>query len=158
MEGVKHLVECQCVLPQFRNKTPVVYHKFVVFSIINDSNSVLQSVAKCNNCGILHRVFEIGKSEILMGDEDGAGSILSKEDMRLMIPSSISQVLDSYSADIPTWQQCLFLIENEKWDVPIVISKEQNEDNGTVKGKIMKIGAGGRIKLETFVDQTYIEK
>jgi hypothetical protein len=158
VEGIKHLVECQCILPQFRNATPPVYHKFVVFSVVNDSDSVAESVAKCNNCGILHRVFEIGKSEILLGDEEGSGSILSKDDMRLMIPTTISQVLDSYSADVPTWQQCLFVLENEKWDTPIVIAKEQNEDNGTIKGKIMKLIPGGRVKLETFVDQMYIER
>jgi hypothetical protein len=91
-----------------------------------------------------------------LGDEEGSGSILSKEDMRLMIPTAISQVLDSYSADIATWQQCLFVLENEKWDVPILIAKEQNDDNGTVKGKIMKIVPPGRVKLETFVDQMYL--
>ena len=50
------------------------------------------------------------------------------------------------------------VLENEKWDTPIVIAKEQNEDNGTIKGKIMKLIPGGRVKLETFVDQMYIER
>ena len=156
MQGVKHLVECQCVLPQFRNANPPVYHKFVVFSVIGESDSVMEKVAQCNNCGILHRVFEIGKSEIMTGDENGAGSTLTKEDMRLMLPSPVSQVLDTYSADHPTWEQCLFIVENKKWDTPVVVSREQNDDNGTVKGKIMKITSNGGVKLETFVDSIYI--
>ena len=110
MEGIKHLVECQCVLPQFRNASPPVYHKFVVFSVVNDADSVVNKVAQCNNCGILHKVFEIGKSEILTGDEDGDSSVLTKEDIKMMLPSSVSNVLENYSADLSTWEQCLSLI------------------------------------------------
>lgn len=156
MEGIKHLIECQCVLPQFRNANPPVYHKFVVFSVVNDSDSVINKVAQCNNCGILHKVFEIGKSEILTGDEDGTSSVLTKEDIKMMLPSNVSNVLENYSADLPTWEQCLFIVENKKWDTAIVVSREVNEDNGTSKGKIMRIAEGGGIKLETFVDNIYI--
>lgn len=156
MEGIKHLIECQCVLPQFRNANPPVYHKFVVFSVINDSDSVINKVAQCNNCGILHKVFEIGKSEILTGDEDGASSVLTKDDIKMMLPSNVSNVLENYSADLSTWEQCLFNVENKKWDSPVVVSREVNEDNGTSKGKIMRITEGGGVKLETFVDNIYI--
>ena len=156
MEGIKHLIECQCVLPQFRNANPPVYHKFVVFSVINDSDSVVNKVAQCNNCGILHKVFEIGKSEILTGDEDGTSSVLTKEDIKMMLPSSVSNVLENYSADLPTWEQCLFIVENKRWDTAVVVSREVNEDNGTSKGKIMRVAEGGGIKLETFVDNIYI--
>lgn len=156
MEGIKHLIECQCVLPQFRNANPPVYHKFVVFSVVNDSDSVINKVAQCNNCGILHKVFEIGKSEILTGDEDGTSSVLTKEDIKMMLPSNVSNVLENYSADLPTWEQCLFIVENKRWDTAVVVSREVNEDNGTSKGKIMRIAEGGGIKLETFVDNIYI--
>lgn len=156
MEGVKHLVECHCVLPQFRSVNPPVYHKFVVFSMINDSDSVVEKVAQCNNCGILHRVFEIGKSEILTGDEDGLSSVLSKDDIKLMLPSSVANVLENYSADLPVWEQCLFVTEHKKWDTSIIVSSEVNEDNGTRKGKLMRIVEGGNIKLETFIDNVYI--
>lgn len=156
MEGIKHLIECQCVLPQFRNANPPVYHKFIVFSVVNDSDSVVNKVAQCNNCGILHKVFEIGKSEILTGDEDGTSSVLTKEDIKMMLPSSVSNVLENYSADLPTWEQCLFIVENQRWDTAVVVSREVNEDNGTSKGKIMRIVEGGGIKLETFVDNIYI--
>jgi hypothetical protein len=159
MEGIKHLVECQCVLPQYRNNKSgkPVYHKFVVFSVINDSDSVVEKIAQCNNCGILHKVFEIGKSEILVGEEESSASVLSKEDIKLMLPSSVAQVLENYSADLPVWEQCLFITENNKWEEPIVVSKEVNNETGSSKGKIMKIQEGFRIKLETFVDETYVE-
>ena len=74
-----------------------------------------------------------------------------------MLPSSVVQVLENYSADLPVWEQCLFITENNKWEDPIVVSKEVNNETGSSKGKIMKIQEGFRIKLETFVDETYVE-
>tara|TARA_R110000851_G_scaffold210246_2_gene362649 strand:- start:179 stop:568 length:390 start_codon:yes stop_codon:yes gene_type:complete len=129
-----------------------------VFSVVNNSDSVIEKVAQCNNCGILHRVFEIGKSEILMGDEDGTSSILSKEDIKLMLPTAVSQVLETYSAELPIWEQCLFIVENKMWDNQVIITKETNDDNGTCKGKLMTICQSGNVKLETFVDSIYIER
>ena len=79
MIGQKHLVECHCVLPQFRLNTTVLYHKFVVYSEFNSDGSVITKYAQCNNCGVIHRVFDIAKSEILMGNENNI-SIIGIED------------------------------------------------------------------------------
>jgi hypothetical protein len=155
-QGIKHLVECTCVLPQFRKKNPPVYHRFVVFSVVNDSDTVVKKVAQCNNCGILHKVFEIGKSTILLGDEEGLGSTLTKEDIKLMLPTNVSTVLENYNADLPTWEQCLFVFENKCWDSVIVITKETNEENGASKGKIMTLTPGGNVKLETFIENIFV--
>ena len=35
-EFIKHTIECNCVLPQYKNIVPIVFHKFIVFSIINE--------------------------------------------------------------------------------------------------------------------------
>ncbi len=35
---IKHLIECQCMLNIFKNKTKPVYHKFKVFSEIDDND------------------------------------------------------------------------------------------------------------------------
>lgn len=156
MLGIKHLIECQCSLPQYRNAKKPVYHKFVVFSVINDSDMVIEKIAQCNNCGIIHRVFDIKKSEILIGKEDGKNSILSKEDMRLMLPSAVTQVLDTYSCDQATWEQCLFLVEHKNWDIPLVVSREEDTNTNTIKGKIMHIMPAGGVKIETFSDSNFI--
>jgi len=68
--GVKHLVQCRCVLPQYKSALTPVYHQFVVFSVIDETDSVISKIVQCNNCGILHRIFEVGKSEILSGKEE----------------------------------------------------------------------------------------
>ena len=41
MAGIKHLIECHCMLPQYRNKKDRQYHKFVVFSIIDNADCVI---------------------------------------------------------------------------------------------------------------------
>ena len=68
-EYVKHLVECHCVLPQYRNRQELVYHKFTVFSLLED-DSVVEKLVRCNNCDAVHRVFDVCKSEIFIGDLD----------------------------------------------------------------------------------------
>ena len=66
------MVECHCVLPQYRNRKEVVYHSFVVFSIIDEAGTVIPKHATCNNCGVIHNVRDICKSEIIPGREIGA--------------------------------------------------------------------------------------
>ena len=41
--GVKHLIECHCILPQFKKKQPPIYHKFTVYSKFNsDTGNVIE--------------------------------------------------------------------------------------------------------------------
>ncbi len=46
MFGLKHMVECNCILPQYRNQTPAVFHQFVVFSIINRDDELQPDYAQ----------------------------------------------------------------------------------------------------------------
>jgi hypothetical protein len=159
LQGIKHLIECQCVLPQFRGKNPPVYHKFLVFSILKEDDSVIEKIAQCNNCGIVHKIYDICKSSILVGDEDASGTVLTKEDMKLMLPSSVSQVLESYNCDITTWEECLFVVENNLYsdDKHIVLTRDNNQETGLIKGKLMRLLPGGKIKLESYVDTLEID-
>lgn len=153
--GVKHLVECQCVLPQYRNSKPPVYHKFVVFSTIDENGSVIAKNAQCNNCGIIHRVFEICQSEILQGKESSTASVISKEDIELMLPSNITQVLKNYDSELATWEHVLHCYSNEEYDTPIIISKEDmGEDQ--IQGKMIRIKKNGMVSIETFTSTTAI--
>lgn len=65
LECVKHLIQCNCILKQYENVEPPLFHKFIVFSVINENGSIKPSYAKCNNCGGLHKVTEVGVSEKL---------------------------------------------------------------------------------------------
>ena len=98
MKGVKHLIQCHCVLPQFRGADPPVFHKFVVFSVIDDSDAVVERVAKCPSCDAVHRVTEIGQSEIVHG-RDGSSSAIDIEDVKSQRPTPIVSILERHKVD-----------------------------------------------------------
>ena len=150
MKGLKHLVECHCVLPQFRNKKERPYHKFVVFSVIDKADGVIPKHAVCNNCGVIHNVYDIGKSEILVGQESGA--IIQKEDIELMIPTSISNVLKSYDCDISVWEHVLFVMQNSIFPEKIILSRDV--DGEIISGKILTIEEINKYQIKPYSMRT----
>ena len=100
MYGIKHIVECHCVLPQYRKRKNPLFHKFIVFSVVDEGDTVVAKHAQCNNCGVIHRVFDICKSEIVTG-RDELGSLLSIDDIKFTIVPDVARVLESYSAELP---------------------------------------------------------
>jgi len=124
MNGIKHTVECSCVLPQYKNKTKVTFHKFVVFSVIDNNDKLEHSYEQCNNCGIIHKVIDLCKSKILVGKEN-LRSITTVDDIRLSIPDSVGDILENYNCDLAAWRQALFIIEHQKWGEAIVIDREK---------------------------------
>jgi hypothetical protein len=143
LDGIRHLIECHCVLPQFKSRTPVVYHKFIVFSVVNDDH-VQPKLAQCNNCGIMHRVVDICKSEIVHGLEEGS-ALRTIDDIKMNIPQRLSDFLLTQKLDLPTWEYIEFILDN-KLDRPIMISKT---DTGTISQmKILHITSDGSFKIK----------
>ena len=122
MQGLKHLVQCHCILPQYRKMKDPVFHKFVVFSTIDNNDNVEPKNVQCNNCGVIHKVFDICKSEILHSKED-LKTLISKKDIQMMLPNKLSEILDSYDVDLPTWEQAHFIIKNKLWNSQILTQK-----------------------------------
>jgi len=143
---IKHLVECHCKLPQYRNKQSAPYHQFVVFSIIDQSGTVVPKHAVCNNCGVVHNIFDIAKSEILLGQELGA--VMSEEDVGLMLPDSLKNILISYKCDIATWEHVLFVLQNNNYPENIIINREVEGD--IVSGKMLKMASQGNYQIIPF--------
>ncbi len=146
--GIKHTVECHCVLPQYRNRADPVYHSFVVFSILDESETVIPKHAECNNCGVIHNVYDICKSEILMGRENGA--VMDIKDAKLLLPDSVCGILESYECDIATWENVLFLLQ-EKYIGTVTLSRKSDE--GVITGKLLKISGPGKYSLEPYSRQ-----
>ena len=48
MDSVNHLIECRCILPQYKKAIDPPFHKFVVFSVIDKFDVVLEK-ACCGN-------------------------------------------------------------------------------------------------------------
>ena len=146
MYGCKHTVECHCILPQFREAKNPPWHKFVVFSIVDDGDTVIPKHAQCNNCGVIHNVFDIGKSEILAGQEIGA--VMTKDDIQLMLPDSLKNILITYSCDVATWENVLFVLQHSKFPSNIILDKKEEE--GVVSGKLLEMTGHGKYLIRPY--------
>lgn len=146
MQGVKHLIKCKCILPHLKNQKEPVFHSFVVFSILNDDETLQEKYAQCNNCGAVHKIVELCKSEITKKEE--SPSIITEQDITMMIPSELSTALANYNCDIATWEQAHFIYSNEKWGESIVLSKK--EEDGVYNGKMLVFVGPLQFKIETF--------
>ena len=123
-----------------------VYHSFVVFSVLDDGGEVIPKDAECTNCGVIHKVVDLCKSEITTKEKSSA--IISVKDISLMIPSELRNVLATYDCDVATWEQAHFIYSNQKWGERVVLTK-QTED-GEVKGKMLTFEGPLKFKIETF--------
>jgi hypothetical protein len=147
--GIKHLVECHCTLPQYRNRKERIFHKFVVFSII-EKEKVLPKYAQCNNCGIIHYIKEIGKSEFI--PKDSSTSISTIEDVKYSIPKDIREILDDHKLDLPGWEEVAFIYENKRWGSHIILSSDNTGE--TINTKTLKILDKDYVKVESIVNQS----
>lgn len=153
LRGQRHLINCRCVLPQFKNKKDPPVHKFVVFSTIDEADSVIPKFSQCNNCGIIHKVVDICKSDILSGKEN-MSSIVTLEDIKSSLPSNLKDILERHNVDMSTWEQAQFIIENKMWGDFVVLA--QDEDSGTKQGKYVRIMSDSFFKIESFMRQDVI--
>ena len=152
LRGIKHLIECNCVLPQFRKRDKPPFHSFVVFSTINESDVIEPKTVQCNNCGIVHRVIDFCRSEIITGREDC--SFVSIEDIKFMIPKQVQEILETYKCDLPTWEETLFNLQEEKWGSFVILERKENE--GDTEGKLLRFKGHGRFMIEPFIDRRTI--
>ena len=145
--GFKHLIECHCFLPQYRNCAEPVYHRFIVFSEIDDDDNVVHKRAQCNNCGVIHRIIDIGKSEIDSG-RDTSAALVSISDVKLSLPANISSLLESYNADIARWEEAAWIIDNHMWGSHITLTAE--EKGQSIEGKCLKFVGPDSVKIEPY--------
>ena len=149
--GQKHLLSCRCVLPQYKKLENPPAHKFVVFSIIQEDESVQQKYCQCNNCGIIHKVVDICKSEILSGKEY-MNSIIKLEDIKSCIHSNFSTILEANNADIATWEAVQFAVENKQWGNFVVLTTDTEGEE--IHGKYIRILGEAMCKVESFTRST----
>jgi hypothetical protein len=151
--GFRHLLECRCVLPQFKNRQDPPKHKFIVFSVLKENDSIDLKYAQCNNCGLIHKVIDICKSEIQLGKEHSS-SILTVEDIKLSLPRDLSNILEKYRLELPSWEQAQFIVEHKSWGEFIVL--EQEDDGDTKQGKYVRILGESFFKVENFSRDEFI--
>ncbi len=146
MTAQKHSIKCRCILPQFKKRKNPIFHEFVVFStMVNDKFN--ETFVQCNNCGIVHRVFDFCKSEIIQSKEN-LRSVQTIADISLSLPDDVVQLLESSNADLATYQEISFVIENQLYDKKILLEKEFVEEYAV--GKFLTLLSNGRFKVEPF--------
>lgn len=146
MKGIRHLIECHCVLPQYRRRDIPVFHKFPVFSVVDKSDNVPEKIVQCENCGTVHRVYDICRSEILVG-KDETRAVLTVDDIKLSFPDKLLNLLESYNCDISVWEHVDFIMQNEVWGEEIVLKKESQEESTNLK--ILQINGIDKIRIKT---------
>ncbi len=153
-KGQKHVVKCRCILPQFKNRKDPVFHEFVVFSEVVNGEFV-ESFAQCNNCGIVHRVIDFCKSEI-MSSKENMRSLPTISDIEMSLPDDVTSLLKSCNANLATYQEMNHIIQNKIFDKKILLEKEEVE--GFVVGKFVSMLPNGRFRVEPFNYQSEIKK
>jgi hypothetical protein len=125
---VKHLIECNCILPQFKtiaqsDTTRMPFHRFVVFSELKPDGMLKSSYAQCNNCQAIHKITEVNKSEPLRREE--LKSLADITEIQEQIPEGFVVHLKKHDCPLPTWQQTEFIFRNELWGEIVILSKER---------------------------------
>jgi len=149
--GQKHLIKCRCVLPQFKSQQDPPTHQFIVFSIINDDGICIPKYSQCNNCGTLHKVTDICKSDILIGKEY-IKSLITVEDIKSSLHTNVVSILESNNVDIATWEAVQFVLENKRWGEIVVLSTDVEGDE--IHGKYIRILGETLFKVESFMRST----
>jgi hypothetical protein len=146
--GQKHLISCRCVLPQLKRNPNAPPHHFTVFSVVNDDDVVRVKYAKCTNCGVVHRVIDICKSEIVLGKEE-MPSIREIDDIRVSLPDKLVKILDINDVDLPTWEAVEYAFESKAWGSQIVLNSDLQA--GERQGKYVTLIGENLFKVDTFI-------
>jgi hypothetical protein len=143
--GLKHTVKCRCILSQFKKVKNPPAHQFSVFSVIDDGDNVKVKYVQCNNCGVVHKIVDVCKSEIM--NSELLKSVTTIDDVKHSIMPSIADVLTTNDADLSTWENVKFIVENDRWGDFIVLSRDREKNDIIIK--IMKILGKNLFTIET---------
>ena len=151
--GTKHIIQCHCILPQYKMMKDPVFHKFIVFSLIDSNDDIIPKFSQCNNCGVIHKVIDICKSEIVHGFEDES-AILNIADIKTSLSKDIVSILETYNCDIATWENAKFIYDNKLWGDSFVISRESID--GSIQIKTLVVIDDKKIKIDAMLEQVDI--
>lgn len=153
-QGVKHLVKCVCTLPQLSKLPDPPTHEFTVFSVFDDDGEGFEpTFVQCGNCGVIHKVVDVCTSTILHG-RDETNSVVTIDDVKHSIPQNYATILEQNHADLPTWQQVAWILEEKRWGSVVILTSEYID--GTRQGKILNILGETIFKVSNFTNETVL--
>jgi len=153
MLGCKHMIECHCILPIYKDVKPTIYHKFVTYSKIDESSKIIPKYVNCNNCGITHYVYEICKSDIKVGKED-IKSIRTIEDLSLNLPDKLIKILEKHDCSIEDYELIEDILDQEVFPSELIINREIIDEEHHIK--LLKINSSKKFKIESEVIKTIV--
>tara|TARA_Y100000592_G_C5377288_1_gene271613 strand:- start:373 stop:843 length:471 start_codon:yes stop_codon:yes gene_type:complete len=125
---INHLIDCHCILKIYQNIEKHVYHKFIVFSELEDDNFKKKYV-ECNNCGSIHEVTNINKSNIMSDSTKYKALVTSKEDLHFNLPEKyVSFLVKNKVQETYIWENINYLLENNL-EGSIIYNKESIDGN-----------------------------
>lgn len=131
-----------------------MFHKFIVFSEI-DNDVVNPTYVQCNNCGAVHKVYDLCKSEIIVG-RDELRTMTTIDEVKLGMSSDIVGLLEAYDCDLPTWQHVKFSIVNNLAGEKIILTRDIIEEE--TQGKVLTVKEDGTFLLENYINREYIDE
>ena len=137
------------MLPQYKNREEIVFHQFAVFSVLDEESDTIEvKFSACNNCGAVHKIVDICKTEILTG-KDEVPTQLNKEDFKFSLPTDLYELLGTYHREIADFEHAQFILEQESWGEHIILSREELDD--MIQGKLVKFLSSDRFRIESYV-------
>lgn len=143
------------MLPQYKNSAEPVFHQFVVFSVLGDDDTLTAKYVNCNNCGATHKVVDLCQSEIVIGKEE-SNSAMKITDFKIMLPSSVYDLLVQYSRELADFEHANFILDEEQWDSTIVLSRE-DMNGDLVQGKLLRFVSKDKFRMESYSYQEFFE-
>lgn len=154
MRGIKHLIQCHCILPQYKDRKEPLFHQFVVFSVVDESDTCVPKYVQCNNCGVVHKIVDICRSELVVG-RDELATVTNIDDISLTIPEDVRHILATYNADLATWENAQFILQNDMWGSHLVLTKDVIDED--TQGKMLVFNGPRKFNIETFIRKDFVE-
>lgn len=149
--GLKHVIQCKCLLSQHLNRLDPPLFAFPVFSILDD-DVLIPKNAQCPNCGLIHKVTDIGKSNILSREE--SKTIQTIEEIKLSIPNELLEIIENYDIDLPTYEFIKFIFTEKAWGSNVTLTSESVD--GVTEGKYLVILGERLFNIESYELEKYI--
>jgi hypothetical protein len=119
-----------------------------------DNDTVEPKYVQCNNCGAVHKVYDLCKSEIIPGKDD-LRSVTTIKEIGLFIPADLRQLLETYDCEISIWERIKFILDEQRWGEKVVVTRETVKDETT--GKLLTIAARDRFTVENYISRETVE-
>jgi hypothetical protein len=108
---------------------------------------------QCNNCAIVHRVVDLCRTELVVG-KDELSTVTTIDDISFTIPRDVRDILESYNADLPTWENVQYILANKQWGTHVVLTQDVLDDD--TQGKLLLFNGPEKFNIETFVRKDVI--